>query len=174
MRSQKEQWVRDLPRSRMVYPTAAHNQLKYWFWRVYTPLHPFVRNTSHRLGIGTLLIKAVAPEMRHEGRQDFLVGTLDPKHSLQDFVSFLISQGFGNHFIAWKDADEVVSLRRTVSFKHQYHIRVFKDGEVRCHYEYTPEYRPIRHFVRVGFEDRTPEFQNLLQDWIVPATNTQV
>ncbi|MFZ3043527.1 MAG: hypothetical protein WA058_00215 [Minisyncoccia bacterium] len=169
MRSQKEQWIRDLPRSRMVYPSSAGDQLKYWLWRLYTPFHPLVRNTSFRLG-GKLLIGSVAPEVRYEGRQDFLIGTLRPEYSVRELVCFLVAQGFGNHFIAWKDSDELVSLRRVTDFRHQHHIRVFRDGEVRCHYEYTPEYRPVRHLVRVGFEDRTPEFRDLLQDWIVPSS----
>jgi len=81
----------------------------------------------------------------------------------------LLNKVLGNHFIAWKDTDEVVSLRRTVGFHYQYHVRIFKDGEVRCHYEFTPEYRPLQHLIQVGFEDRTPEFKNIVQDWVVPA-----
>jgi len=153
----------------MVYPTALHDQFKYWFWRLYTPLHPFVRNASYRLGIGTFLMKQVVPEIRHEGRQDFLLGTLDPSRSVHEFVSFLIGQGFGNHFIAWRDTDELVSLRRTVDFKHQYHIRIFKDGEVRGHFEFTPEYHPVLHLVRIGFEEKTAEFKTLVQDWLIPV-----
>lgn len=150
----------------MVYPQAPHDQLKYWFWRLYTPLHPLVRGVSSRIGISKFLIWCVIPEGKETGRQDFLLGKLDPSRSVQEFVSFLINKGFANHFVAWKDSDELVSLRHVVDFKHQYHIRVFKDGEVRCHFELTPEYRPVRHLVRVGFEDRTPEFEQLLQGWI--------
>lgn len=140
----------------MVHPTAPHDWLKYWFWRLYTPLHPFVRDASTSLGI-----------MRHEGRQDFLLGSLHPKRTLRDFVHHLVSQGFGNHFVAWKDTDEVVSLRKTEDFKYQYHIRIFTDGEVRCHYEYTPEYHPLQHLIQIGFEERTDEFKEFVQDWVV-------
>jgi hypothetical protein len=163
-----EKWIKELPTSRMVYPSAPHDQCKYWFWKMYTPLHPFVRDASFRLGIGKFVLKRVVPEIKHAGRQDFLFGTLNPERSVQEFVSFLISKGFGNHFIAWRDTDELVSLRRTVDFKHQYHVRIFKDGEVRGHYEYTPEYHPVLHFIRIGFGDRTKEFRNLVQDWILP------
>lgn len=168
MHPEKQQWLRDVPRSRMVYPRSVPDQCKYWFWRIYGPFHPFVRNTSRRLGIGKFLIKQVGPEIQHTGRQDFLLGVLHPKYSVQEFVSFLVSQGFGNHFIAWKDAGELVSLRRTLDFKYQYHLRIFADGEVRCHYEYTPECHPVLHFIRVGFEDRSDEFKMLLKDWVVP------
>lgn len=150
----------------MVYPSAPHDQFKYWFWRAYTPIHPFLRNASHRLGIGKFLMNRIAPETRSDGRQDFLLGTLDPARSAREFISFLISRGFGNHFIAWGDTDELASLRRTIDFKYQYHIRIFKDGEVRCHYEFTPEYHPILHLVRIGFEEKTSEFENLLRGWL--------
>lgn len=151
----------------MVYPDAPHDQLKYWFWKFYTPFHPLVRGFSSTIGVSKLLTWCVVPEGKETGRQDFLVGTLDPSRSTREFVSFLVSQGFTNHFVAWKDFDELVSLRRLVDFRHQYHIRVFRDGEVRCHYEFTPEYRPVQHLIRVGFEDRTDEFRNLVQDWIL-------
>lgn len=170
MRSQEDNWIEQLPRSQMVYPSAFNDRLKYWFWRMYTPIHPFVRDASLHLGVGRFLIKCVVPEIKRGGRQDFLLGTLNPSRSMREFVSFLISQGFGNHFIAWKDADELVSLRKTVDFKYQYHVRIFCDGEVRCHYEFTPEYRPVRHLIRIGFEDRTVEFENLLQGWLLPRT----
>lgn len=158
MGSSEATWIDDLPRSRMMYPDSPLDQIKYWFWQIYTPLHPYVRDLALMLGL-----------VRHEGRQDFLIGTLDPSRSLREFVSYLIDQGFGNHFIAWRDTDEVVSLRRTDGFRFQYHLRIFADGEVRCHYEYTPEYRPIRHLIRVGFEERAAEFRAMLEGWVVPA-----
>jgi hypothetical protein len=54
-----------------------------------------------------------------------------------------------------------------VDFKHQYHLRVFKDGEVRGHYEYTPECHPIWHLQKVGQEPRREELLGFLGDWIV-------
>ena len=112
----------------MEYPDTFLEKIRYWFWRFYTPLHPYVRDFSTSIRV-----------MRHEGRQDFLMGTIAPTRSVREFVSYLIEQGFGNHFVAWKDTDELVSLRRTIGFRYQHHVRVFTDGEVRCHYEYTPE-----------------------------------
>ena len=152
-----EQWIKNLPYSRVAYPESISDQIKYWFWRVYTPFHSTVRDTSTYLGI-----------VKHEGRQDFLLGTIRPEHSIYEFISFLISKGFGNHFVAWKDAGQLVSLRRAVGFKYQYHLRIFSDGEVRCHYEYTPECHPILHLREVGMESRVTEFRSLLNDWIHP------
>lgn len=170
MFSRQEKWIRDLPHSRMVYPNTRSDKMKYWFWKVYTPLHPYVRSVSYRLGVGKILAKQVVPEMADTGRQNYFIGTIHPEHSIQDFVAFLVSKGFGNHFVAWKDAGEVVSMRRPVDFKNQYHIRIFSDGEIRGHYEFTPEYHTLLHLIRVGFEDRTAEFQELFNGWLEPVT----
>lgn len=151
----------------MEYPVSLLNQGKYWFWVVYSRFYPILRTVTHRLGIGRIFIEFFEPG--HSGRQEFLLGTLHPERSARDFSLFLVTRGFGNHFIAWEDAGELVSLRRTDGFEHQYHLRIFTDGEVRCHYEYTPECHPFLHMVRIGFEDRTSEFKDLLSEWIVPA-----
>lgn len=149
----------------MEYPTAFIDQVKYWFWMIYSRLYPLIRRVSYFLGIGKFFINYFEPG--HTGRQDFLIGVLHPSRSPRDFALFLVTQGFGNHFVAWKDAGELVSLRKTAGFDRQYHIRVFKDNEVRGHYEFTPECHPFLHMVRVGFEDRTEEFKEIVQDWVV-------
>lgn len=149
----------------MVYPPAFFDRVKYWFWIVYARFYPFIRKVAYFLGIGKLFINYFEPG--HTGRQEYLVGTLHPSRTARDLAFYLVEKGFGNHFVAWKDAGELVSLRRTVGFEHQYHIRIFKDGEVRGHYEFTPECHPFLHMVRVGFEDRTEEFKILVQDWLV-------
>ncbi len=151
-------WIDNVPRSRMVYPESLYDRAKYFFWRLYTPCHPFIRDTVVSLRI-----------MRHAGRQKFLLGVVHPDRSIEEFVSFLVQRGFGNHFVAWLDDGELVSLRRVENFAYQYHIRIFEDREVRGHYEYTPEYRPLSHLRQVGFMDRNNEFIKLLGDWIVVA-----
>lgn len=157
-----QKWLKSLPRSRMERPSSFIDWLKYGFWLVYTPLHPFVRD----LATGSRVV-------RHTWRQQYLLGKLNPERNVREFAEFLVSQGFGNHFVAWKDPGELFGLRRTDGFHRQYHIRVFEDGEVRGHYEYTTEYRPYQHLVQIGFEDRTEEFLELLQEWIVPASELQ-
>ncbi|MHB8913699.1 MAG: hypothetical protein ACYC4I_01680 [Minisyncoccota bacterium] len=153
------QWIKDLPRSRMGRPSTFSEWLRYWFWLVYTPFHPYARDIATRVGI-----------VKHTRRQEFLIGAVDSSRNVRDLVSYLIEKDFGNHFVAWKDPGELISLRRTDGFKRQYHLRIFKDGEIRCHYEYTPEYRPINHLTEIGFENRATEFLNLLQGWIVPSS----
>ena len=152
-------WINDLPYSAMVYPDSLLGKIKYAFWRVYTPWHPFVRDLTIKLGI----------VHHHRGKQPWLIGTVAPHLSIQEFVSNLLRQDFGNHFVAWKDEDELVSLRRTDGFVYQYHLRVFKDREVHAHYEYTPECHPIFHILEWHMEPRRDYFLNVLKDTVVVA-----
>ena len=152
----QQKWIKDLPRSKMRYPTRLRDRAKYVFWRAYTPLHPLVRNTSLALGV-----------VKHTGRQNYPLGRIAPGLTLQDFVNYLVSQGFANHFVAWKDGGEVISLRRVENFTHQYHIRIFKDGEVRGHYEFTPECYPYAHLKAVGQEHHPEEFAKLFGNRII-------
>jgi len=151
-------WLKTLPYARAECPTALGHRLVRWFWDLYTPLHPFIRDTLTGSGL-----------LQHDFRQDFLLGTFDRTRSLRAFVEHLIEQGFGRHSIAWKDSGEVFGFRRTDGFRRQYHIRVFTDGEVRGHYEYTPEYSPMKHLLEIDFEDRHAEFLEMLSDWVIPA-----
>lgn len=143
----------------MAHPESLLDYVKYLVWWLYTPLHPYVRDMSLMFGI-----------VEHEGRQNYLLGKLHPERRLQDLAQHLVTHGYGNHFVAWEDTDEILSLRRVDGFRRQYHIRIFGDGEVRGHYEYTPEYRPLQHLFQVGFEDRSEEFIKMLDGWIVPCT----
>ena len=153
-----ESWIKTLPASQMVRPEAIIDRAKYAFWRFYTPYHAAVRDTLLSVGV-----------VSHEGRQNFLLGHLAPGKKIKDFTSFLIERGYGNHFIAWKDDGEVVGLRYVENFVYQYHIRIFKDGEVRGHYEYTPECHPWWHYKAFGQVSRRDEFLDFLSDWIVPS-----
>ena len=158
-----KKWAKTLPRSEMVFPSSFHNRLKYVFWRGFTPVHPYLKNTLRLVGINL-----VARQFQDErGRQDFLIGKVAPGQTIEEVVWFLIENGYGNHFIAWKDAGEVVSLRYLEGFDYQYHIRIFADGEVRGHYEYTPEAYPVSHIRQKNFQDRRDEFLDLLGDRII-------
>ncbi len=153
-----ESWTKNLPRSKVAFPSAFTDRLKYGFWRLYTPFHPLVRDAALSFGI-----------VSHSGRQNFLIGKIAPGLVLKDVVDFLLANGYGNHFIAWKDEDELLGLRRLVGFSYQYHIRIFSDGEIRGHYEYTPECYPILHFKAVDQKDCRDEFLELLKGKIIPA-----
>lgn len=95
-------------------------------------------------------------------RQRFFLGWLAPGKTLEDFKRHLLGQGFGNHFVAWIDKDQALSWRKLDGFDYQYHLRVYTDGEIRGHYEYTPESRPVDHFREVGEESRREEFLKFL------------
>ena len=154
--SSLKRWVKTLPHSRMVYPDSFSHRLKYFIWRLYTPLHPYIRDILLTFGI-----------LRHTGRQDFLIGTVAPNQTIKAVVSFLVEHGYGNNFIAWQDEGEIVSLRHIEDFVHQYHLRIFEDGEVRGHYEYTPECNPIMHLQEKHMQDRRQEFRQFLGDRVV-------
>lgn len=145
----------------MVFPDALGDRLKYIVWRFYTPFHPLVRDTWTALGIYNQV------DNYPQGRQPYVLGTLAPGQTIQEFVTYMITKGFGNHFIAWKDRGQVVSLRYVDSFKYQYHLRIFEDGEVRGHYEFTPECHPILHMRDDNIEPRREEFLKFIGDRII-------
>ena len=149
-------WEKSLPSSTMIYPSSIQDRLKYHLWKLYTPFHPRVRDLA-------LTLKIVS----HSGRQNYLIGKISPGQTIKNIVDLFIAHGYGNHFIAWKDEGELVSLRRVVDFKYQYHIRIFADGEIRGHYEYTPECYPFLHLKAVDQIDRREEFLRILRGKII-------
>lgn len=142
----------------MASPRGFFDRLKYTIWFFYTPLHTYVRDCVVTLRL-----------VRHEGRQQFLLGTIAPSVTAREVIEFLVNEGYGKHFVAWRDEDELISLRRSDDFKRQYHIRIFIDGEVRGHYEYTPECRPWKHLRAIAQEPKREEFLALLGPFIVPV-----
>jgi len=107
--------------------------------------------------------------MWHEkGRQPYHIGWLAPGKTLKELEKHLHEKwGFGNHFVAWTDDDQVLSWRKFENFDYQYHLRVFKDGEIRGHYEYTPESKPLAHFTEKKEKARRKEFKKFLRGYIV-------
>ena len=147
---------RSIPDSVLPYPDGAWDRVKYKFWKGVYPVHNNIRNAL----LATHILK-------HEGRQPYAFGVLAPGRTMQGFLKHLEFEGFGNHFIAWEDDDQIASLRRLDGFKNQYHVRIFKDGEVRGHYEFTPECYPILHYKAAGQEERHTDFLRFFGDWIV-------
>ena len=145
-----------IPDPILPYPKAFWDRAKYFFWKALTPGFLFGLNALLRLRI-----------LRHAGRQDFVLGRLAPDRKLEYFIQHLNTQGFYNHFVAWHDDGQIVSLRKLENFEWQYHLRIFSDREIRGHYEYTPESHPILHIKEVRMEDHRKDFLRLLGDWIV-------
>ncbi len=155
-------WAKKLPHSTMVYPDGAWNRVKYIFWRAYIPLHPYVRDIAVSIGA-----------VKHSGRQPFLLGRVESHIPMKSFISHLIDIGYGNHFVAWHDDDELVSVRMTDGFVRQYHLRVFSDGAVHGHYEYTPEAHPVLHIKGIAFEDRRDFFMEQFGELVIQATKKE-
>lgn len=134
------------------------DKIKQKIWRfIYGFFSPLQRSLL-RLGI-----------IRHgEDRSNFHIGWLAPGKTLEDLKLHLHSQwGFGNHFVAWQDKGQVLGWRKLTDFKDQYHLRVFEDGEIRGHYEYTPEAHPIAHFREKGEKNTKEDFLKFLGDFVV-------
>ena len=157
------EWAKNMPYSKMVYPRAFTDRAKYIFWRVLTPIYPTILDGIIALGI-----------VRHSGRQPFLLGYVSPNISLKEFIHQTIKRSYGNHFVALHDSNELVSLRITDGFEYQYHLRVFEDGAVHGHYEYTPEAHPFLHLYEVGFEDKRDFFLSQFGELLVPAPSKEV
>ena len=140
-----------IPDSVLPYPEGFFDRLKYFAWKAISPGYEFGRNVLLKLHF-----------IHHEGRQHFVIGKMASGVTLQAFLKYLHSQGFANHFIAWKDDGQIVSVRKLVNFDWQYHLRIFNDGEVRGHYECTPEAHPQRHLKEIGLEARREDFLKIL------------
>lgn len=125
------------------------NRVKAGFWKYFAQWFvPHARD---------LLIWAKI--IRHHGRQPYVLGNLAPGRTAEELRDHLLSKHrFEDHFPCWKDDGEVVDLRIRKNFEYQYHIRIFSDGEVRGHYEFTPECKPLKHITDRGMENRREEF----------------
>jgi len=103
----------------------------------------------------------------HEGRQNYLIGNLIEESTPDMLMRHLIdNHGFESYFLAWDDEDQYCSLRFRESLTRQYHLRIYNDGEIRGHYEYTPESYPIAHLREIDMEDRREKFMQLLKNWV--------
>ncbi len=101
-------------------------------------------------------------------RQKYHLGWLAPHKTLGGLKKHLNEKwGFGNHFVAWTDTGQVLSWRKLESFSRQYHLRVFEDGEIRGHYEFTPEEHPVDHFAENGETEHKADFIKFLGDFVV-------
>lgn len=124
------------------------------------PIFPYLRTAFIRFG----LIKQ--PEMR----QPFVLGRLREGATVEEFRFKLRSQKFFREKMAFIDPDEILGMRKLdpKNPTYQYHVRVYRDNEVRGHYEKTPEDFPIDHFREVGFGPRNNDFMKMFGAYIEP------
>lgn len=133
-------------------------KLKQKIWRGIYRFFPILQKDFLKWGI-----------VWHEkARQQYHLGWLAHGKTLEELKKYLHEKwGFGNHFVAWTDTGQVLSWRKLESFSRQYHLRVFEEGEIRGHYEFTPEEHPMDHFMEKGESDRKEDFIKFLGDFMV-------
>lgn len=103
----------------------------------------------------------------HDFRQKYLLGQLNANYNKEELITLLLAEGFEPAIIAWRDPGEVLSMRKIHNGIFQYHIRLFIDGEIRAHYEYSPESHPLDHFLEAKFEPKTEFFTKLLGSYLI-------
>lgn len=117
-------------------------KLKKIFWKLFEPIFPTVRDTWVFLGF-----------MKHDERQRYLLGYLKTGLSRSDLRAILIKAGFEDDYLGWVDPSEILNMRKIINFVYQYHVRLFPDGEIRGHYEFSTESHPFKHLYEVGMTD---------------------
>ncbi len=95
------------------------------------------------------------------------MGRLNPKYSRENLKDFLLAKGFELTKISWHDPGEALDMRKVDKEIFQYHIRLFADGEIHAHYEYSPEAHPWGHFWESRFGPETEFFDELLGEYLV-------
>ena len=133
------------------------DKIKYRTWHFIYKFFPTVQKSLLKFGL-----------IHHENlRQKYHVGWLTEGKTLEALKTHLNDKwGFGNHFIAWTDPDQVLSWRKFADFQNQYHLRVFSDGEIRGHFELTPEAHPLEHLEEKGEREAKEDFLKFLGDFV--------
>ncbi|MFA6251498.1 MAG: hypothetical protein WC603_02635 [Candidatus Paceibacterota bacterium] len=103
----------------------------------------------------------------HNSRQKYFLGHLNSGYDKKIITDFLLSQGFEFDVIAYRDPGQILGMRKLDTPLYQYHIRFFDDGEIRGHFEYTPEAKPIKHSLETGIESRIDFFKKMLGEMLV-------
>jgi hypothetical protein len=126
-------------------------KVKRIFWHAFEPLFPTTRDTLMFLGL-----------MEHDDRQRFSLGWLRPGVTDRDVRATLKAQGFSDDYLAWIDPEETLNMRKLVEHVYQYHVRVFNDGEVRGHHEFSTESHPFKHLFEKGMTEGADYLKALL------------
>ncbi len=101
----------------------------------------------------------------HHYRQKYHIGFVKKKDVLK-IKRYLIKSGYGPAILSWKDPGEIVNMRKMDKKVFSYHLRIFDDGEVRAHYEYTSETRPLYHITERVFISKKKYYKNLLKRFL--------
>lgn len=131
-----------------------YNVMKSLLWNIIYTLYPPVLRVLEKLKI-------------HNTCQPYHLGYLDERYTELELRRLLEKEGFEDAILAWKDPDEILSMRKIDNDVFQYHIRLFADGELRGHYEYSSEGNPWGHIREKCFEPREEYFQSILGDFLI-------
>ncbi len=101
-------------------------------------------------------------------RESFPVGWLAEGKTLADLKVYLHREwGFGGNFKAHVDRGEVLNWRKLLDTGEQYHLRVYEDGEIRGHFEMSPERNVVSNLTKSGQSEAREEFLKFLGDFVV-------
>lgn len=126
-------------------------RFKQFYWKLFEPIFPTVRDIWVALGL-----------IKHAERQLYPLGWLKHETGEREARKLLEAAGFSNDYLGWIDPDEILNMRKVVEVVYQYHVRIFSDGEVRGHYEFTPESHPFKHLFERGMLPADSYFKPLL------------
>lgn len=127
--------------------------IKNIFWGALEPLFPTLRDIWIWCGF-----------MTPPPRQNFHYGYVKKDIRISDVRELLNKNGFSHDYIAWVDPGEVLNMRKVVDIIFQYHVRLFNDGEVRAHHEYTGESHCFKHLFEKGMTKGEDYLYPLLKD----------
>lgn len=131
---------------------------KKYVWKAIYPVFPYFRNLLTFLHIA---------HHAEDNQRNFHLGFLHPDKTVHELIDHLSLHGFRGHVVEWIEKGQVASMRKLDSFHHQYHIRIYSDGEVCGHYEHTPESKPIKHLRGSFLEPRREDFLGVIGEWLI-------
>ncbi len=125
------------------------------FWKLTHRCYPSLRDF--------LLLARI---IKHDGRQEYPIGFLKNGFDRKNVREILENHGFEPAVCAWIDDAEILSMRKEDG-KHQYHVRLFSDNELRGHYEYSPEGNLWGHLKGHVFKPADEHFREILKEVLV-------
>ncbi|MBI2013736.1 MAG: hypothetical protein HYS87_02840 [Candidatus Colwellbacteria bacterium] len=129
------------------------------FWLIAAPVWPIFRMCMGRWRI----------PWREKDKDKKHLGWLKQDKTPKEFIKHMRNHGFKRHFIAYKDVEELFSLRKIHMERFQYHIRFYRNRRITGHYEPRPEKHPIKHLRETSIELRKEDFMVFMRDWVLEA-----
>ncbi len=122
------------------------------FWKIVYITYPHILRVLEKLHF-------------HHYRQKYHVGFVKKK-DIHKIKKYLLKQGYEPAILAWKDPGEMISMRKIDKEVFSYHLRIFKDWEVRAHYEYASEAKPLYHITEKVFMPKERYYKKLLRRFL--------